>query len=92
MRIAAALRHAIGLAPAADPKQVDDQTYSEAVMENALRESDRTVERLAMVREEGTRSNTRLGAAIERMQISNTDKTDVMAELVRGMKSRQGMI
>lgn len=91
MRISDVLR-AIGLSAPVDPKLVDDQTYSEAVMENAVRESNKTVERGAIVAEDAARSNARLDGAIERMKISSTDKTDVMAELVRGMKSRGGVI
>lgn len=91
MRITALLR-AIGLWSEVDPIQIDDQTYSEAVMENAVRESDKTVAHLAVVAENGARSTARLDGAIERMKISSTDKNDVMAELVRGMKSRSGVI
>lgn len=90
MRLATVLR-AIGLSAPVDSKHDDDQTYSEAVMENAVRESDKTVERLAIVAEDGARSNARLDGAIERMKISSAEKTDVMAELVRGMKSRNGV-
>jgi hypothetical protein len=67
---------------------VDDQTYSEAVMENAMRESDRSIERLNEVAAHGAQSNARLTAGIERLTMSNVDKKDVMAELVHGMKSR----
>lgn len=75
-----------------EPIEVDDQTYSEAVMENAMRESDRTIERLNEVAANGAKSNAKLTEGIERLAMSNVDKGDVMAELVRGMKSRSGMI
>jgi hypothetical protein len=89
MRIAAMLR-AIRLLPASPPGNVDDQTYSEAVMEHAVRESDKSIERLTEVAERGVQSNQRLNAGIERLKISNVDQQDVMADLVRGKKSRDG--
>jgi hypothetical protein len=91
MRLATIL-HAIGLAPPPSPKEIDDQVYSEAVMENAVRESDKRIKDLAVVAENGAASNARLSESIERLQIGSANKNDVMAELVRGMKSRQGVI
>lgn len=90
MRISAVLRRAIGLVP--PPADIDDQTYSEAVMENAVRESGKTIARVAAVAEDAAQSNARLDAGIERLKISSGDKQDIMAELVRGMKSRNGVI
>jgi hypothetical protein len=87
MGIATVLR-ALRLLPPEPAEDVDDQTYSEAVMDNAMRESDRTISRLKEVAANGARSNARLTESIERLAMSNVDKADVMADLVRGMKSR----
>lgn len=80
----------VHLAPPEIGSHVDDQTYSEAVMEDAVRESDRNMDRLAEVAASGDRTNAKMTAAIERLKISSVDKVDVIAELVRGMKSGSG--
>ena len=92
MRFATTILRAIGMAPPPAPGDVDDQTYSEAVMENAMRESDKAVENLTVVAKNGAASNARLDRSIERLKIASADPADVMAELVRGMKSRGGLI
>lgn len=91
MKIATLLR-AIHLMRPARPPAPDDQIYAEAAMENAVRESNRAVERIHEVAANGAHSNARLTAAIERLAISNVDKEDAMTELVRGMKTRGGVI
>jgi hypothetical protein len=88
MRIAAMLR-AIRFMPREPAEAVEDQTYSEAAMENAVRESDRTIERLNEVAESSAQSNTQLTESIKRLELSNVEKKDVMGELIRGMKSRR---
>ena len=87
MGIAAMLR-AIHVLPPASDEGDDDQIYSEAVMENAMRESDRTIERINEVAADGAQTNARLTESIERLAMSNVNKEDVMAELVHGMRSR----
>jgi hypothetical protein len=81
---------AIRLMPREPTEAAEDQTYSEAAMENAVRESDRTIERLHEVAESSAQSNTQLTASIERLELSNAEKKrDVMSELIHGMKSRR---
>lgn len=87
MGITAILR-AIHVLPPAHDHDDDDQTYSEAVMENAMRESDRTIERINEVAADGAQTNARLTESIDRLAMSNVDREDVMAELVHGMRSR----
>lgn len=69
------------------PLPPSDQTYHEASVENALIDRDKLTERIASISENGQRSNDTLLAGIARMQSSNS--RDVMAELVRGMKSHR---
>lgn len=88
MNLITAVLRAIRWIPHSTPDP-DDQLYSEAVMENAVRESDKKTEAIAAVAQKGAASNARLSQSIERLEIASTDKHDVMADLVRGMKSRK---
>lgn len=89
MMIQALLRK-IGLAPPAGPDAANDQTYSEAAMENAVRQSDKTIEQLGDISAMSHATNAKLRAGIERIRITSTDKGELMADLVRGMKSQGG--
>lgn len=69
------------------PAPPSDQTYHEASVENALIDRDKLSDRIADITESGKQSDATLLAGIARVKSSSS--RDVMAELVRGMKSHR---
>jgi hypothetical protein len=67
MSVQALLRR-IGLAPWSEPDDDADQVYSEAMMDDALHNSGKTIERLARMSERGKHTNARLTAGIARLK------------------------
>lgn len=90
----AALLRRLGLArrqdrpPASSSSdQIDDQTYSDAALDNAMHDTTRSLADLEMTARRSDRSNARLKNGIELLKISNGDPGEILADLVRGMKS-----
>lgn len=84
-----ALLRKIGLVAGAPQEADADQIYSEAVLDDALHNNEKTIERLADISEVGRRTNARLVAGIERMKIASADSGELMAGLVRGTGARR---
>jgi hypothetical protein len=57
---------------------VDDQTYTEAVMENAVRDSDETIARLSNLFAIAGSVSVKVSAAAERMKLVAADKNEVI--------------
>jgi phytoene/squalene synthetase len=68
-------------APPAEP--ADDQTYSEAAIDNALHDSGRAIDALSAVVALGRRTDERLRASIERLKLSAADPIEVIARISR---------
>jgi len=61
----------------------DDQTYSEAAMDNAIVDSGRTIDQLSQAAALGSRANDMLRAGIDRLKISGADPVEVVARVAR---------
>lgn len=72
----------MGLAPPV-PTAMDDQTYAEAAMENAVIDSSRSICAISEVAKAGGMANAKLQAGIDRMKISGTDACETMARASR---------
>jgi hypothetical protein len=61
----------------------DDQTYSEAAMDNAIVDSGRTIVELSQAAALGGRVNDMLRVGIDRLKISGADPVEVVARAAR---------
>jgi hypothetical protein len=61
----------------------DDQTYTEAAMDNAIVDSGRTIDQLSQVAVLGTRANALLRAGIDRLKMSSADPIEVIGRIAR---------
>lgn len=74
----ATLLRKMGLAPPAPPG-MDDQTYLEAVMDNALIDSSRSVREIGDVARASGTANAKLQAGIDRLRLSSFSADEIMA-------------
>lgn len=72
----------IGFVPPAPPA-MDDQTYAEAAMDNALVDSCRSVRTISEVARASGAANEKLQAGIDRLKMSGVDACEMMARTSR---------
>lgn len=65
--------------PAVTASPPDDQTYSEAAMDNAIVDSGRTIDQLSTTAALGSRANEMLREGIDRLKISGADSVELIA-------------
>jgi hypothetical protein len=68
----------MGILAPQEPKDLDDQIYSEAAMDNAIVDTGRNLDLLSRVAENGSRTNELLRAGIDRLKISGADPDAVV--------------
>jgi hypothetical protein len=69
------------------PSAPSDQIYDEATIEDRMIENQKINERLSDVAATNEKSDANLRAGIDHIKFSSRQRHDVMAELVRGMKT-----
>jgi hypothetical protein len=75
------LLRAIGMAPVRPPAPADDQTHSEAALDNAIVDVRYGISRLCEAAAVGSQVDAKLRAGIDRMKISGADPIEVMARV-----------